>query len=557
MIEQKKITNIKNAQEHSETYTDQELETIVDERLQTHFEQLMQVPLDEAKAKAEPEHKIPRLMQSRLNAFQQNAHSTECLRQRTHQILKQSRMQERLSALLELLSNKAEQEEREMPLREHTIATPTFSADMKADYTILVPQMLPVHFKLLQGIFHRQGYNLEFLSNDGYSVTEQGLQNVHNDTCYPALLAIGQLLDAIKSGKYDLNRIALLLPQTGGGCRASNYVYLLKKALEKNGLTHIPVIALRLDSLNASGLVITKGMLLKALFACFYGDMILWLKNQTKPYEVISGHTDKVIDILTNQLDQSFANGSYIRLKKNYLRILNAFKQIRLKDEKKPKVGIVGEIYMKYAPLGNNDLENYLIEQGAQPVVTGVLDFMFYSINNTFVDAKLYKGPAFSNIFKKQAFLLLMKGQTLMAKIIRRHSDFMPPSSFTDVQKAARGCISEGVKMGEGWLLTGEMIDLTENGVNNIVSAQPFGCLPNHIVAKGMIRAVKDRCPGANIIAIDYDPGASHTNQENRIKLLLANANAELAGNTAQHRVLHLQNYQQAEATDDNASIRA
>ncbi len=557
MTEEKPITNINGLLEHPETYTDQELENILDERLQAHLQQLMQTPLDEAAPEQAPEPKMPWLMQSRLDDLQQNTHTPECLRQRMHQIILQSRMPEHLAALMELLTNKAEQEEMEMPLHEHNVATPPFTPDMKADYTILVPQMLPIHFKLLQGIFFRQGYNLEFLENDSYNVTEQGLQNVHNDTCYPALLAIGQLLDAIKSGKYDLNRIALLLPQTGGGCRASNYVYLLKKALEKNGLSHIPVIAMRLDNLNAGGLVITKGMLLKALFACFYGDMILWLKNQTKPYEVIPGHTDKVIDILTRQLDQSFANGSYIRLKKNYLRILDAFKQIGLKDEKKPKVGIVGEIYMKYAPLGNNDLENYLIAQGAQPVVTGVLDFMFYSLNNAFVDAKLYNGPAFSNVFKKLAFRMLVGGQTLMAKVIRRHSDFMPPSSFADVRKAARGCISEGVKMGEGWLLTGEMIDLIENGVNNIVSAQPFGCLPNHIVAKGMIRAVKGRCPGANIIAIDYDPGASRTNQENRIKLLLANANAELAGDTSQHHVLHLQKQESAEAVPADASIRA
>lgn len=556
MTEQRPITNLQNALEHPEAYSDRELADIMDERLQTHLQQLMQTPLEE-EAPEQPKQKESWLMQSRLEDLQQNTHTPECLRQRMHQIMQQSRMPEHLSALLALLSNTAEQEEIEKPLHEHTVTTPPFSPEMKTEYTILVPQMLPIHFKLLQGIFFRQGYNLEFLENDSYGVTEQGLQNVHNDTCYPALLAIGQLLDAIKSGKYDLNRIALLLPQTGGGCRASNYVYLLKKALEKNGLSHIPVIAMRLDHLDASGLVITKGMLLKALFACFYGDMILWLKNQTKPYEVIPGHTDKVIDILTRQLDQSFANGSYIRLKKNYLRILDAFKQIRLKDEKKPKVGIVGEIYMKYAPLGNNDLENYLIAQGAQPVVTGVLDFMFYSLNNIFVDAKLYNGPAFSNIFKKLAFRLMVKGQTLMAKVIRRHSDFMPPSNFADVKKAAKGCISEGVKMGEGWLLTGEMIDLIENGVNNIVSAQPFGCLPNHIVAKGMIRAVKSRCPGANIIAIDYDPGASRTNQENRIKLLLANANAELNGNAARHRVLHLQKYQQAEAADDDTSIRA
>lgn len=450
---------------------------------------------------------------------------------------------EKLHTLRELIAGRAEKEELEMPLKEHKINSPVFTAAMKSDYTILVPQMLPVHFKLLKGIFRRQGYNIEFLENTGHSVTEHGLQNVHNDTCYPALLAIGQLIDAVKSGKYDTNKIALLLTQTGGGCRASNYIYLLKKALEKNGLSHIPVIALKLDSMSTDadlGFAITKKMLLRTIYACFYGDMILWLKNQTKPYEVIPGHTDKVVEILTNQLDHSFANGRYLLLGANYVKILEAFKKIELKKETKPKVGIVGEIYMKYAPLGNNDLENYLIENGAQPVVTGVLDFLLYSLNNTFVDAKLYRAMTPKDIITRVGFKLVIHGQRVMRNVIKLDGTFMPPSTFYHVQRAARGCINEGVKMGEGWLLTGEMLDLIENGVGNIISAQPFGCLPNHIVAKGMIRAVKERHPEANCIAIDYDPGASRTNQENRIKLLLANANAAINGQKEKKRVLNI-----------------
>lgn len=513
---------------------EKEIAATLDNRLKKYLDHLLDTPLNPPDKKDETE--------SAEFSFNPRVQSSLplAIRESIYHFIVEHNLAEHLEALKNLLDNRAQREEMELPLKEHNVVCPAFTADMKKDYTILVPQMLPVHFKLLQGIFRRQGYNLDFLENTSYSVTEQGLQNVHNDTCYPALLAIGQLLDAIKSGKYDLNHIALLLPQTGGGCRASNYVYLLKKALEKNGLNHIPVIALRLDNFTADGLVITKRMLLSMAYACFYGDMILWLKNQTKPYEVIEGHTDKVIEILTNQLDQAFSNGSYLCLGKNYMRILNAFKQINLTDEKKPKVGIVGEIYMKYAPLGNNDLENYLISQGAQPVVTGVLDFAFYSLNNTFVDAKLYNGPAFKNIFAKLGFKIMERGQKLMTNTIKRHSNFMPPATFTQVKKSAKGCIGEGVKMGEGWLLTGEMIDLIEHGVNNIISAQPFGCLPNHIVAKGMIRAVKERCPGANIVAIDYDPGASRTNQENRIKLLLANANAELRGNTDKKRVLNL-----------------
>lgn len=528
---------------------EQEIASTLDKRLAQYLEHLLGTPIA-------PKSEEQKQQDRKSAAFSFNPRVQSSLplaiRESLHHFIVDHNLAAHLDALKNMLENKAEREEMEHPVKEHTVTCPVFTSDMKSDYTILVPQMLPVHFALFQGIFRRQGYNLDFLENTSYSVTEQGLQNVHNDTCYPALLAIGQLLDAIKSGKYDLNRIALLLPQTGGGCRASNYVYLLKKALEKSGLNHIPVIALRLDNFSAEGLVITKPMLLSMAYACFYGDMILWLKNQTKPYEVVPGHTDKVIEILTSQLDQAFANGSYLRLSKNYMRILRAFKQIKLSDEKKPKVGIVGEIYMKYAPLGNNDLENYLISQGAQPVVTGVLDFIFYSLNNTFVDAKLYNGPAFKNIFVKWGFKFMERGQRLMTNTIKKHSDFMPPASFTDVKKAARGCIGEGVKMGEGWLLTGEMIDLIEHGVNNIISAQPFGCLPNHIVAKGMIRAVKERCPGANIVAIDYDPGASRTNQENRIKLLLANANAELNSGSEKKRVLKLDTTAKAAPAQEN-----
>lgn len=532
MPETKKPTPI-SAQE-----VEKNIAATLDTRLQKYLEHLLGAPLDQPAKKDETE--------SAAFSFNQRVQNSMplAIRESLHHFIVEHNLAAHLETLKNLLHNRAEKEEMEQPLKEHAVTCPVFTADMKHDYTILVPQMLPVHFALFQGIFRRQGYNLDFLESTSYSITEQGLQNVHNDTCYPALLAIGQLLDAVKSGKYDLDHIALLLPQTGGGCRASNYVYLLKKALEKNGLNHIPVIALRLDNFSAEGLVITNRMLLSMAYACFYGDMILWLKNQTKPYEVIPGHTDKVIDILVKQLDQAFVSGSYLMLGKNYMRILNAFKQIKLTDEVKPKVGIVGEIYMKYAPLGNNDLENYLISQGAQPVVTGVLDFIFYSLNNTFVDAKLYNGPNFKNVFVKLGFKFMERGQRLMTNTIRRHSNFMPPASFTQVKKAAKGCIGEGVKMGEGWLLTGEMIDLIEHGVNNIISAQPFGCLPNHIVAKGMIRAVKERCPGANIVAIDYDPGASRTNQENRIKLLLANANAELKGDTTKKRVLNLQTTQ-------------
>ncbi len=450
-------------------------------------------------------------------------------------------IQEKRKAVQKVFKNVAAREEAEIPVTEHDFPNPPFTAEMKKDYTILVPQMLPIHFSLMKGILEDVGYHLEILENTEYSVVNEGLKSVHNDTCYPALLAIGQLLDALKSGKYDLNKTAVLISQTGGGCRASNYLYLLKKAMEKNNLGHIPVIPLNLSKLDgAGGLELSTKTLIKVLYACFYADMILWLRNQCEAYEVTKGETEKTVEILIKQMTEILTKGKHLQLKKNYFIILGAFKGIERKKEEKIKVGIVGEIYMKYSPLGNNKLAEYLISEGAEPVVTGVMDFLLYSLNNVFVDAKLYKNWDSSLILKKAAFQQIVSCQEKMVKVIEKYSDFNPPSTFTDVQKAVDGYISEGVKMGEGWLLTGEMVEFIQTGVNNIISAQPFGCLPNHIVAKGMIRAVKTRYPDANIVAIDYDPGASKTNQENRIKLMIATATAIMNGQT-EHHVIKLQ----------------
>ena len=352
-------------------------------------------------------------------------------------------------------------------------------------------------------------------------------------------LVIGQMLDALKSGKYDVNKTALLITQTGGGCRASNYVYLLRKALEKNHLTQVPVITLNLSKLESHpGFQITKTMIVKAIYACVYGDMMMCLANQCRPYEKIPGHTDQVIKNLTGILSNLFLTKRYLRLKENYMRILNAFKAIGLEKTEKVKVGIVGEIYMKYAPLGNNQLEQYLVQEGAEVVMTGVLDFLLYCFNNTFVDVKLYKEDQMKYHWMKWIFRYVVGFQEKMADVIRKNSDFRPPSTFYDVQKAVQGYINQGVKMGEGWLLTGEMVEMIEHGVNNIVCTQPFGCLPNHIVAKGMIRAIKNKHEDANIVAVDYDPGATRTNQENRIKLMLANANKKLQPQTQQQKIV-------------------
>ncbi len=410
-------------------------------------------------------------------------------------------------------------------LIEHQVPRPLFTKEMKKEYTILVPQMLPVHFPLLLEIFRQEGYRMELLTTTHRGIVDEGLKNVHNDTCYPALLVIGQMMDALKSGKYDIHKVALLISQTGGGCRASNYAYLLRKALEKNNMGFIPVITLNINSMESHpGFQFTKEMILKAIICCIYGDLMMGLKNQCLPYEINKGDTMEVIDRLTKKLAETFKTKEYRRLKRNMTYIVREMNAIPRNVTDKVKVGIVGEIYVKYAPLGNNQLEEYLLSEGAEPVLTGVLDFLLYGFNNNLVDARLYIKGTWKTWLIKLLCDYVMHLQNKMTAIIKKHSNFRPLSTFSDVKKSAQGIISDGVKMGEGWLLTGEMVEFIQHGINNIITTQPFGCLPNHIVAKGMIRNIKTKYPNANIVAIDYDPGATRTNQENRIKLMLSNA---------------------------------
>ncbi len=400
-----------------------------------------------------------------------------------------------------------------------------FDNEKRDQYTILVPSMLPIHFRLLKPIFKQSGYNIEVLTNDSDQVKEEGLAHVHNDTCYPALLVIGQFIDALKSGKYDLDHVALVITQTAGGCRASNYLSLLRKALQMEGWEHIPCLSVNFSGLEKdSGLKITMPMLLRVLYCVLYGDALMWLKNQVMPYELKPGQTEQVIDEIVSVLEQEFVGGGYRHSKKIYKMMIEKMKAIPRSQEPKIRVGIVGEIYMKYSPLGNHDLENYLMREGFEPVVTGVMDFGLYCIENGIIDYEYYHRHAKTHSLFSLAKSLIMRMQKTFEQAVKKDGTFVPPEDFNQVIRDGKGFIDQGVKMGEGWLLTSEVVSLVKNGVNNIISAQPFGCLPNHIVAKGMVRRIKEVYPKANIVAIDYDPSASRVNQENRIRLMMANA---------------------------------
>lgn len=414
-----------------------------------------------------------------------------------------------------------------------------FTREMKSDYTILIPTMLPLHFLLLTGIFESYGYRCELLCNESKRVVDCGLQYVHNDTCYPALLVIGQFIDALQSGKYDTDRVALMLTQTGGGCRASNYIPLLQKALNKAGYGHVPVISFNVAGLASSpGFRVTIPMLHRLLYAVTYGDLLMLLRNQCRPYEAVPGSAQALAESWAARLAAEMAKGRvrYKQVKRNYAAIIRDFAALELKKERGScaRVGIVGEIFVKFSPLGNNDLEDFLISQGAEPCLPGLLDFCLYTVSNGIADSQLYGIRPLKALGCRVADRFLAKKQMDVIRAVQEEGTFRPATPFAKTRSLIDGIIGIGAKMGEGWLLPAEMMELIEDGVQNIVCAQPFGCLPNHIMGKGVAKPIKEKYPNVNIVAIDYDPGASRINQENRIKLMLATATrrSETAGNT-------------------------
>lgn len=402
-----------------------------------------------------------------------------------------------------------------------------FTKEMReSGYTILAPNMLDFHFSLMEKVFRLNGYNVEILKNDGPNVMAEGLKYVHNDTCVPALLVIGQFIDALHSGKYDLNRVALAITQTGGGCRASNYIHLLRKALKKAGLEHIPVISVNMSGLEkASGFSLTIPLIRQVVASLVYGDCIMHVSNQTRPYEFNKGETDALIDRWNEDLIAQFNRGEGLsskQMRANMEKIVASFDAIPRSFEKKTRVGVVGEIYVKYSPLGNNGLEKFLRTQDCEYMLPGLMGFILFKIDNRIEDIRLYGGNPLKYAFCTVLKRYVQRMEKMLIDTIAAHPNFVAPSAFEHTKSLVRDVIGYGAKMGEGWLLTAEMLELAENGYENIVCAQPFGCLPNHICGKGMIRRLTQVHPGINIVPIDYDLSATKVNQENRIRLMLA-----------------------------------
>ncbi len=402
-----------------------------------------------------------------------------------------------------------------------------FTKEMKdAGYTILLPNMAEIHFELIANTFKHYGYKAVLLRNYGRSVVDEGLKYVHNDACYPALLVIGQFIDALNSGDFDTHKTALMITQTGGGCRASNYIHLMRKAIAKAGYGYVPVISLNLSGLEKnSGFKIKISMALKMLSSLIYGDLIMLLKNQVKPYEIVQGQTDALVDKWIKDLTEVFNQNkgySFREMKKRLPEITKTFAAVPVNKVEKTKVGVVGEIYVKYSALANNHLEDMLFAQGCEVMVPGLLGFFLFKIDNRLEDISLYGGKLVKKIAMNAAMWYMTKVETIVATSAKAYGTFIAPMPYQKIKQLVAPVIGHGCKMGEGWLLTAEMMELAEHGYGNIVCAQPFGCLPNHIVGKGMIRRLREIYPDSNIVPIDYDPGATKVNQENRIKLMLA-----------------------------------
>ncbi len=421
-----------------------------------------------------------------------------------------------------------EQRKESRDIRPASIDKTIFTREMRQEYTILCPQMSPIHFELLEPAFNASGYRLQVLPNDNKRAVDVGLKYVNNDACYPSLMVVGQIMDAILSGKYDTDKIAVIISQTGGGCRASNYIGFIRRALKKAGYSNIPVISVNLSGLEENpGFKLTPNLILRGIYGVIFGDIFMKCVYRLRPYEAVSGSVNAMHEKWKEECRKFLSNGypSRRKFKKLCHDIIEDFDcNIELIDVKKPRVGIVGEILVKFLPAANNYLVELLESEGAEAVVPDLLDFLLYSFyNQNFKSEKL----GFSRskaVIGNLGIRFLEWMRKPATEVFEKSRRFTPPARIEELGRMASEIVSLGNQTGEGWFLTGEMLELIHNGAPNIVCTQPFACLPNHVVGKGVIKELRRRYPESNVVAIDFDPGASEVNQLNRIKLMLSTA---------------------------------
>ena len=421
-----------------------------------------------------------------------------------------------------------EKENKERDIQPSAINKVVFTKEMRKSYTILCPQMSPIHFNIMQPAFNAAGYKLEVLPNDNKDAVDVGLKYVNNDACYPSLMVVGQIMQALLSGKYDLDHVAVIMSQTGGGCRASNYIAFIRRALAKADMAQVPVISINLSGLESNpGFKITPELAIRIAYAAEFGDILMRCLYRMRPYELKKGSADKLhrkgekicIDFVSEK------RPSHTKFKQICRTMIRDFDHLPIdEDMKKPRVGIVGEILVKFLPAANNHLAELLEKEGAEAVVPDLIDFMAYSFYNLNFKVQYLGSKKSSALMANAGIGLINWLRSAAVKEFEKSKHFDPPANIKDLAAYAKPIVSMGNQTGEGWFLTGEMMELIHGGAKNIVCIQPFACLPNHIVGKGVIKEIRHRYPDANIVAVDYDPGASEVNQLNRIKLMLSTA---------------------------------
>jgi predicted CoA-substrate-specific enzyme activase len=398
-----------------------------------------------------------------------------------------------------------------------------FTKDMKDSYTILCPQMSPIHFRLVSAVMIKRGLNFQVLPNVSKADIEEGLRYVNNDACYPTIVVVGQLINALKSGKYNTDKTAMIISQTGGGCRATNYAAFLRKAAQKAGFQNVPIIVLGVTSASPNETIeFSFGLLKDAVFILLYGDLLLRLSNRMRPYEINAGQTDALTEKWLIYLSEMIRKTYLFKFSSTVKKIIKEFDAIPIKKIKRPRVGIVGEILVKFHPDANNNLVGVLEKEGAEAIVPDLTDFLIYCLLDDIFKRKYLNGTIRNSILNRVVITFIERFRSVIRRALKKSEHFNSYQRTKDLAKKVSGIVSVCNQTGEGWLLTAEMLELIEDGVNNIVCIQPFGCLPNHITGKGVMKELRKRFPQANIAAVDYDPGASEVNQINRIKLMMS-----------------------------------
>ena len=453
--------------------------------------------------------------------------------------------------------NKREQEKLESSENgDYEIHKKIFTKDMRKDYTILIPQMAPIHFELLETAVKSSGYNVELLRNCTQKTVETGLKYVNNDACYPSILTTGQMIEALQSGKYDLNKTALIMSQTGGGCRATNYIGFIRKALKDAGFANVPVISFNIVGMEKMpGFKITVPLMEKLLKTVIYGDLLQKMLTKNRAYEVNKGETQKLFDSWMKKCKELLVKSNNKEFKQSIYDIVNDFEKIELDTSiEKPKVGIVGEVLIKYHPFGNNFVADLLEKEGAEVILPDFMGFVkFMATHKITFNNLLNTNKTSSKIMKAAIHLIDILEKDLKTALANSKKNYLPPCDIWHLEDKVKDVLSIGNQTGEGWFLTAEMIEYIEHDIPNIICVQPFACLPNHVVGKGVIKTIREKYPDANISPVDYDPGASETNQANRIKLLMTVAKDNLKNKHNRIKALERENLIDIEKTTQKA----